>query len=86
MYDFHAYDIALVPVIIGLVRTARLMGLPARWQPALALVLGVAAGWFYIAPDEPKRAILAGLVMGLSAIGLWSGVKNSITRKEPGGK
>lgn len=83
MFDFQAYDIALVPVIIGLVRVARRMGLAPRWQPALAIVLGIAGGWFYVEPDEPKKAILVGIVMGLSAIGLWSGVKNSIVRKEP---
>lgn len=85
MMDMQAYDIVLVPIIIGLVRAAKLMGLPSRWQPALALLLGVIGSWIYVAPDDFKQALLTGVVMGLSAMGLWSGVKNVLERKEDQG-
>ncbi|WP_199620656.1 hypothetical protein [Paenibacillus alkalitolerans] len=76
--EFQAYDIALVPIIVGLVGVARTAGLPARWLPLLAVVLGLVSGFVYIAPDEPQKAVLSGVVMGLSAIGAWSGTKNTI--------
>lgn len=79
--EFQAYDIALLPVVVALVGVFRRIGLPARWQPAAALVLGLLGGFVYIAPEDPRQAVLVGLVMGLSAIGAYSGVKNTIERR-----
>lgn len=81
LLDFTAYDIALLPVVVALVGLIRKMGLPARWQPAAALVLGLLGGFVYIAPEDPRQAVLVGLVMGLSAIGAYSGVKNTIEKR-----
>jgi hypothetical protein len=78
LVEFQAYDIALVPIIVGLVGVARSAGLPARWLPLVAIMLGLVSGFVYIAPDEPPKAALSGIVMGLSAIGAWSGTKNTI--------
>ena len=36
------------------------------------------AEFVYVAPDDPKYAVLAGFVMAFSAMGLWSGTKNII--------
>ena len=80
--EFQAYDIAIVPVIVALVALIRQSGVPPRWLPAIALVLGLAAGFVYIAPEDPKKAILTGIVMGLSAIGAWSGTKNTIQKRD----
>ena len=80
--EFTVYDIALVPVIIALVGIFGKMGLSPRYQPAAALLLGLAGGFMYLAPDDPKKAILMGLVMGLTAIGTYSGVKNSFQNRD----
>jgi len=80
--EFTAYDIALIPLIIAIVEVIGRLGLPARFLPAAALVLGLAGGFTYIAPDDPAKAVISGLVMGLSAIGAYSGVKNTIERRE----
>lgn len=80
--NFTAYDVALVPVIVGLVRLIRAFGVPSRWLPLVALALGLLAGFVYVAPEDPREAVLAGIVMGLAAIGAWSGVKNTVF---PGG-
>jgi hypothetical protein len=76
--EFQAYDIALVPIIIALIASARTAGLPARWAPLAAIVLGLVSGFVYLAPDDPKKAVLTGIVMGLSSIGAWSGAKNTV--------
>ena len=56
MLDFVAYDIALVPLIVGLVRIFTGIGLPKCWAPLLALAFGIIAGVVYMAPDNwPKR-------------------------------
>lgn len=85
MAEWAIYDIVLVPVIIGLVSVASSMGLPKSWAPAAALVLGVAAGICYVAPNHLGQGVLVGITLGLSAVGLYSGGKNgmeSLKRKD----
>lgn len=75
--EFSAYDMALIPIIIALVEIIKqVTKLPGRFVPVLNLVLGQAAAFVYVAPGDPKYAVLAGLVMACSAMGLWSGTKN----------
>lgn len=76
--QFSAYGLALIPAITALVEIAKRSGMPDRIAPLLALVLGLAAGLVYVAPDDWRAAILAGLVMGLSSMGLWSGGKTAV--------
>lgn len=77
--DVATAALALVPVVVALVRLLRLV--PAvethrRWAaPALALVLGLVAG-FTVAPGDWRLAVPAGLLVGLAAIGGWSGARN----------
>ncbi|WP_201763481.1 hypothetical protein [Chengkuizengella marina] len=78
--DFQVYDIAIVPIIVALVQLAKQLGLGAKLLPVLSLALGVATGIFYVAPSDPKQAILVGIVMGLAASGLWSGSKNIVQK------
>lgn len=80
--EFAVYDIALVPIIVALVGLAAKAGVGPRFLPAVALVLGLVGGFVYLAPEDPKKAALIGIVMGLSAIGAYSGVKNTIERRE----
>lgn len=69
-------DAALVAVITGLVELAKQSGFPKRFTPVLALALGIAAGVFYVSPGDLAAGILSGVVMGLAAVGLYSGPKN----------
>jgi hypothetical protein len=74
--NFTVYNIALIPVIIALVGLAKRLGLNQKFAPIVAVVLGLAAGFVYLAPGDSAKAVLLGLVAGLSATGLYSGVKN----------
>lgn len=76
--EFTAYDIAVVPVIIGAVEVMKKTGLPARLAPFAALVLGIAAGTLFVTPDDLPKGAFVGVAMGLAASGLWSGTKNTI--------
>jgi len=71
-------DVIVVPVIVGLVEGAKKLGMPAKLAPAVDLVLGIAAGFVYIAPGDPKLAVFYGLLMGLTAAGLYSGTKSTL--------
>lgn len=74
--EFTAYGIAIIPLIIALVALIVRLGFPKKYAPLPALALGIAAGFVYLAPGEPKKAVLYGIVAGLAAVGLYSGVKN----------
>ena len=72
-------DFALVVgVIVAMVEVVKMMGLPDRWAPAPALLMGVLAGMLYLQPDDWKRGAFVGLVATLSAVGAFSGTKNVI--------
>lgn len=80
--DFTVYGIALVPVIIALVGVINKLGVPSRYLPAAAIVLGLLGGIFYLAPGDPKKGILIGIVMGLTSVGAYSGVKNTFENRK----
>lgn len=71
------YDVIAIPVINGLVEMAKLAGLQTRFCPILAVLLGIIMGVYISAPHEPlPMAVLRGVIIGLSAVGLYSGGRN----------
>ncbi|GIN85221.1 hypothetical protein J6TS2_16070 [Heyndrickxia sporothermodurans] len=72
---FQIYDVAIIPLIAGIVELFKRAGLPNKYSPFVAVALGLLFGFFYIA-DNVKEAIIVGLMLGLSASGLYSGSKN----------
>lgn len=66
----------LAPLTVGIVQVLKLSGLPARWLPAGAIVIGAIFGWFFVASSS--LGILAGLALGLSAVGLFEFGKTTV--------
>lgn len=70
----------VVLIITQLVHIARTVGLPSRFAPMVALVLGIAiavgarASGVPIAPDW-FSTVMDGILYGLAASGIYSGVK-----------
>jgi hypothetical protein len=68
-------------VIVALVEGAKRAGLPVRWAPVLAVMLGLACGLLaQLATVAPRvhlwyEAAGAGITLGLCAAGLYSGTK-----------
>jgi len=68
-------------VIVALVEGAKRAGLPTRWAPTLAVLIGLLCALLaQIAVVAPRvhrwyEAAGAGIVLGLSAAGLYSGTK-----------
>lgn len=79
---FQAADAVIVGVIIGLIEMFKQLGLPKRYAPVVAVVLGVVMGIVYAFPDNPKMGVLVGLTMGLTSVGLYSGTKTAVNKKE----
>lgn len=65
---------SLVPIIIALIQALKIAGLPARFAPIVAVVLGVIS-CIYLLPLALPVEILQGVVVGLAASGLYSGAK-----------
>ncbi len=68
------YGVAIIPLIVGLVQLVKKLGLPSRFAALLSVVLGVGAG-FVMHPGNVSQAVIVGLMIGLSASGLYSGGK-----------
>ncbi len=75
------YDVVLIPLIIGLVELLKRYGLKKKMLPIMAMLFGVVAGVMYVYPTNWKAGILIGLMMGLSASGLYSGGKTVVQNK-----
>jgi hypothetical protein len=80
--EFQAYDIALIPIVVAIVGIISALGIPSKYLPICSIILGVLIGVVYVAPEAPQQAILSGIVIGLSAIGVHSGVKNTINKPQ----
>lgn len=76
----EVYGVALIPLIMGLVELLKWFGLPKKLLPIVSIFLGLAAGIIYVSPQDIKGGILVGLMMGLSASGLYSGTKTTFER------
>jgi len=74
-------DISLAVItalVIGLVQVAKTTGLPTRWCPVLALVLGVVITTVLSFFAGASDAVITGLIIGLTAVGLYSGTKATV--------
>jgi hypothetical protein len=67
---------AFVPAIIGVSQVLTSVGLNKKFVPLVNLGLGIASGVFFTSPNDIKSGIVEGVYIGLSASGLYSGVKN----------
>lgn len=76
------YDVVLIPLIIGIVQLFKMYGMPRRLLPIISLLFGVVGGIIYIYPADIKAGILVGLMMGLSASGLYAGGRTVIEKTE----
>ncbi len=72
------YDVAIIPLIVGVVESLKQIGLPSKFAAVVAVILGVVIGIVYVAPGDIAKGVLVGLSLGLAASGLYSGVKNTV--------
>lgn len=75
------YDVAIIPLIIGIVEMFKKAGLPAKFSPFIAVTLGLLLGVFFFSSNI-KEGIIVGLMLGLSASGLYSSTKNMVEKGE----
>lgn len=76
----EVYGVALIPLIMGLVELIKWFGFPKKLLPLASLTFGIVASIIYVNPNDLKGGILVGLMMGLSASGLYSGTKHTFEK------
>ena len=76
--------VAQVALIIALAEVAKQLGLKNKFIPLLDLGLGIISGIIVFSIDSGLsliEGIIVGIACGLSACGLFSGIKNLIEKK-----
>lgn len=68
---------SLIPATMGVVEVIKRIGLPKRFLPLLALGVGV-AGSMVLAGEATGILAIQGTIVGLMAVGIWSGGKSTI--------
>ncbi len=79
--QLSAQALLLVPIVMALVELAKLY-INVRWAPLLSLAFGIAAA-FIIPSSTAGYTVLSGLIIGLTAAGLYSGVKATVAPSTP---
>jgi hypothetical protein len=64
----------LIAVVVALTELAKKLNTPAKYLPLVSLLLGLLAGIFYL-QGALKEQILYGIMIGLSAAGLFDQTK-----------
>ena len=80
-----AITLASIPAILALVNLAKLFGIQGRWATLLAVLLAVLlnVGTYYGGASPLYEAIASGLILGLSAAGLYDVTKEKRTPAAP---
>jgi len=68
--------LALIPVVVGLVQVAKKIGLRGKYAPIVAILFGI--GGSFLLGGSWTEVILAGVIVGLSSSGLYSGTKSTV--------
>jgi len=79
--------IPAVLIIVGLIGAIKkVFNLDPKLSPVLAIIFGLAAsiGATFYSETKIFEAIIIGIALGLSAVGLFSGAKNTIERYTQG--
>ena len=69
--------IGSIPVVLGVVSALKTIGLPSKWSPLVSIGLSLVLA-FFVGGLTLFDVILQGLIVGLSASGLYSGTKTTI--------
>lgn len=80
MNDINYAGIAIIPLLIGLLEVFKRLGLNERYIPIFSVVLGIGLGISLFAEGDLATGIIQGTFIGLSAVGLYSGTKNTLEK------
>lgn len=70
--------IAIIPLLIGILEMLKKAGVNDKIIPVISVIAGIGLGIALFAAGDLKAGIIQGIYIGLSAVGLYSGTKNTI--------
>lgn len=70
--------IAIIPLLIGILEIFKRLGVKDKIIPVISVAAGLVIGISLFAEGDLKVGIVQGVYIGLSAVGLYSGTKNTI--------
>lgn len=73
-------ELLTIPAIAAIVQAAKLAGIPSKFAPLLSIALGVVLAAVLLSDVEMVARIGTGLVLGLSASGLYSYTKPTLQK------
>ena len=79
LIEYLLSPIVQIALIVGLAEMVKGFGLEKRWIPLVDLCLGLLSGIFvyhFVFQNEIIESLVLGVALGLSACGLFSGIKN----------
>lgn len=84
LLNYLLAPVGQVALIIGLAQLVKNLGLKAKFIPLFDVVLGLVGGilvYFVEFKYDFIQSVMIGLAIGLSACGLFSGIKNIAEKK-----
>lgn len=78
MAELTYVGIPIVALLIGILEVLKKTGLNPKYIPITSLVLGIIGGIVLFGDGDMTGGVVTGLFMGLSAIGVYSGTKNTL--------
>jgi uncharacterized membrane protein len=68
-----------IAVVTGVTELVKQVGLDSKYAPVVSLLLGIGIAFLFYTNDI-AQTILSGVIIGLSASGLYSGTKTIINK------
>ena len=84
LINYLLSPIGLTALVIGLAELCKKCGLPSKWIPLVDVLLGLFGGIFVFGLEFNYgllKGVVIGLAIGLSACGLFSGIKNVLEKE-----
>lgn len=75
----------LAAITVGLVQIVKQFNINKKWYPIIAIFIGIALSFavlFVIFKYSISETVISGVIIGLSASGLFSGIKNSLFEED----
>ncbi len=85
LIEYLITPVAQVAMVIGLAGIAKELGMKKKYIPLLDLALGIISGiiiFGYTLGYGAVNGVIVGVAIGLSACGLFSGIKNVAKKEE----
>ena len=72
--------IPIIALLMGLLEVVKKIGVNPKYIPVISVVLGVTSGIVLFGQGDIKVGVIQGMYIGLSAVGLYSGAKNTMEK------